>query len=307
MQVLLDVSRALSSSAHVRGRPRGHGAQGGRGVRHALLSDPRVRPRARRARRHGPSTTATTARATTASGVAIEARRDARRPRHPRGRRGRRRARVRPRACCRRRACSMEKWGEKTCLNVPLWFKGQPVGMMMLLETAEERHFTDDELDLARADRRAGGGGDRERTSLPHAQAEVRDRQAHRALQQPLPARAVWPKRSRAPVATSVPISLLIVDVDDFRRFTVAAGRQLANEAALDRHRHDPRASPRASRRAAPTSAAASSPCCCRTQPRRRGRRRPPSRPTRSTTTATGLHRHGAWGSPSACGVTSRR
>ena len=45
----------------------------------------------------------------------------------------------------------MERWGEKTCLNVPLLFEGAPVGELVLIEDARERHFDDDELALARA------------------------------------------------------------------------------------------------------------------------------------------------------------
>jgi diguanylate cyclase (GGDEF)-like protein len=46
---------------------------------------------------------------------------------------------------------SMEKWGEKSCLNVPLLFRGAPIGMMMLLETREERTFCEHDIELARA------------------------------------------------------------------------------------------------------------------------------------------------------------
>jgi len=46
---------------------------------------------------------------------------------------------------------SMEEWGEKTCLNVPLMFKGEPLGIMVLIESARERRFTEAELELAQA------------------------------------------------------------------------------------------------------------------------------------------------------------
>lgn len=45
---------------------------------------------------------------------------------------------------------SMEKYGEKTCLTVPLSFGGKPLGMLTLTETAAERVFTDAELEFAR-------------------------------------------------------------------------------------------------------------------------------------------------------------
>jgi GAF domain-containing protein len=46
---------------------------------------------------------------------------------------------------------SMEEWGEKTCLNVPLMFEDEPLGIMVLIETESERRFAEDELELARA------------------------------------------------------------------------------------------------------------------------------------------------------------
>ena len=43
----------------------------------------------------------------------------------------------------------MNEWGETTCLNAPLRFQGEPMGILMLLWTDEERRFTRDELDFA--------------------------------------------------------------------------------------------------------------------------------------------------------------
>jgi HD-GYP domain-containing protein (c-di-GMP phosphodiesterase class II)/transcriptional regulator with GAF, ATPase, and Fis domain len=45
---------------------------------------------------------------------------------------------------------SMDAWGEKTCLTVPLVFRGAALGLMELIETQRERRFTPDELELAR-------------------------------------------------------------------------------------------------------------------------------------------------------------
>jgi diguanylate cyclase (GGDEF)-like protein len=44
---------------------------------------------------------------------------------------------------------SMEDWGEKTCLSVPLYFGDQPLGMLVLIETECERQFSADEIALA--------------------------------------------------------------------------------------------------------------------------------------------------------------
>lgn len=45
---------------------------------------------------------------------------------------------------------SMTRWGEKTCLNVPLIFNEEPVGILCLVETRRERRFSDAELELVR-------------------------------------------------------------------------------------------------------------------------------------------------------------
>ena len=46
---------------------------------------------------------------------------------------------------------SMEKWGEKTCLTVPLVVGPETVGLLVLIETRAERHFTAEECELTRA------------------------------------------------------------------------------------------------------------------------------------------------------------
>ncbi len=44
---------------------------------------------------------------------------------------------------------SMLKWGEQTCLNVPLVLGGEMVGVLMFIETGRERRYLPDELQLA--------------------------------------------------------------------------------------------------------------------------------------------------------------
>jgi diguanylate cyclase (GGDEF)-like protein/excisionase family DNA binding protein len=46
---------------------------------------------------------------------------------------------------------SMERYGEKTCLNVPLKFGDEPLGILVLIETERERHFSPQELEFVRA------------------------------------------------------------------------------------------------------------------------------------------------------------
>ena len=45
---------------------------------------------------------------------------------------------------------SMERWGEKTCLSLPLRFGGATLGLLVICETERERRFTDEEMELAR-------------------------------------------------------------------------------------------------------------------------------------------------------------
>lgn len=44
---------------------------------------------------------------------------------------------------------SLTRWGERTCLNVPMVCRGEPLGVFMLSWTAQERILTHDELALA--------------------------------------------------------------------------------------------------------------------------------------------------------------
>lgn len=125
---------------------------------------------------------------------------------------------------------SMDKWDEKTCVNVPLWSKGQPVGMMMLLATEEERSFAADEIGLARAiGEQAAVAIENARLYRTLKQKSETDKLTglynSRYLRVRLNEEVARARRHE------VPISLLVLDLDDFRRFTVASGRQLANEA----------------------------------------------------------------------------
>jgi diguanylate cyclase (GGDEF)-like protein/excisionase family DNA binding protein len=51
---------------------------------------------------------------------------------------------------CPEALASMETWGEKTCVNVPLYFGDEPLGILVLIETERERVFTAGELALLR-------------------------------------------------------------------------------------------------------------------------------------------------------------
>ena len=72
---------------------------------------------------------------------------------------------------------SMEELGEKTVLNIPFIFESEPVGLMVLIETGAERHFTDDELELAR------GLGDQAAAAIRNAMAYRQKEEQGRRMQ----------------------------------------------------------------------------------------------------------------------------
>ena len=65
---------------------------------------------------------------------------------------------------------SMEEWGEKSCLSVPISFNDEPVGMLVLIETERERRFSAKEIDLAR------GLGEQAAAAIYHARLYSRER-----------------------------------------------------------------------------------------------------------------------------------
>ena len=72
---------------------------------------------------------------------------------------------------------SMTRFDEKTCLNVPLIFNDEPMGLLVLVETSRERHFSADEVELAR------GLGEQAAVAIRHAQLYRRqERQNQRLL-----------------------------------------------------------------------------------------------------------------------------
>ena len=70
---------------------------------------------------------------------------------------------------------SMEQWGEKACLNVPLIVEGERLGILVLIETERERTFGASEVELARA------LGEQAATSIRHARLYRRGERQNRA------------------------------------------------------------------------------------------------------------------------------
>jgi diguanylate cyclase (GGDEF)-like protein len=72
---------------------------------------------------------------------------------------------------------SMQQWGEHTCLNVPLVSEGEPMGILVLIQTRRERRFSKEEIELAR------GLGEQAAVAIRHARLYRRqERQNQRLL-----------------------------------------------------------------------------------------------------------------------------
>jgi diguanylate cyclase (GGDEF)-like protein len=124
-----------------------------------------------------------------------------------------------------------EKFGDKAYLNVPLMFNGQPVGLLVLIEKAHERHWTDDDVALAT------GLAEQAAVAIEHARLykRVQDQAItdgltglfnHRYFYERLEHEIARAKRY------ATPVSLLMIDLDDFKAFNDRNGH-LAGDAVL--------------------------------------------------------------------------
>ena len=71
---------------------------------------------------------------------------------------------------------SMERWGELSCLNVPLVYDCEPVGILVLNSTTRERHFGPQETELAK------GLGEQAAVAIRHAQLYRRQERGNKRL-----------------------------------------------------------------------------------------------------------------------------
>jgi GGDEF domain-containing protein len=119
--------------------------------------------------------------------------------------------------------------GELTSLNVPLINKGVPLGLMRLIETREERHFTEGEIELAR------GIGEQaalafQNASLYRALQEQADTDGltglcnHRHFRERLYEEFVRARRY------NLPLTMLMIDIDDFKSFNDDYGHLIGDE-----------------------------------------------------------------------------
>ena len=128
-------------------------------------------------------------------------------------------------------AAEMDRWGEKSNLDGPLEFGGRVIGVLGIVESRSCRRYTDDEKRLfaqlsvlaAIAIHNADVFADLERLSITD---DLTDLYNHRYFY----------RRLRQEVARArrydLPLSLLIIDIDDFKRYNDRFGHR-AGDAVL--------------------------------------------------------------------------
>ena len=125
----------------------------------------------------------------------------------------------------------MERGGEKTLVNVPFRFQGEALGMLVLIETEAERRFTEDELAflLAFAEQVAIAFNNARLYTTIEALATVDGLTGlanHRTFYERLEQELARARRY------DTPVSLLMIDIDDFKVLNDTWGHQ-AGDAVL--------------------------------------------------------------------------
>jgi PleD family two-component response regulator len=123
----------------------------------------------------------------------------------------------------------MESTGEKTLVNVPFRFQGEALGMLVLVETECERGFTDDELAFLKAfgEQVAIAFNNARLYATIEAQATVDGLTGlanHRTFYERLGQELARARRY------GTPVSLLMIDIDDFKGLNDTWGHQAGDE-----------------------------------------------------------------------------
>jgi GAF domain-containing protein len=124
-----------------------------------------------------------------------------------------------------------DKYGDRAYLNVPLVFNGQPVGVLVLVEKDQERHWPPDEVALAI------GLAEQAAVAIEHARLykRVQDQAVTDGLTGLFNHRHFY-ERLEHEIARArryaTPVSLLMIDLDDFKAFNDRNGH-LAGDAVL--------------------------------------------------------------------------
>jgi GAF domain-containing protein len=128
---------------------------------------------------------------------------------------------------------SFEEFGDKAYLNVPLVFNDVPYGVLVLVERERERRFTPAELELAQA------LADQAAVAIEHARLyRISEQRAitdgltglynHRYFYERLGQEVARAKRY------DTPVSLLLIDIDDFKAYNDSRGHVAGDEVLRD-------------------------------------------------------------------------
>ena len=117
----------------------------------------------------------------------------------------------------------MEEFGEQTLLTVPLSSRGEILGLLVLIEDERERVFTDEELDFMAA------FGEQVTLVLTTARSATTDGLTglanHRVFYERLGQELARAQRY------GTPVSLLMIDIDDFKELNDTYGHPAGDEA----------------------------------------------------------------------------
>ena len=117
----------------------------------------------------------------------------------------------------------MEEFGEQTLLNVPLRSRGDALGLLVLIENERERVFSDEEIDFM------GAFGEQVALALATARSATTDGLTglanHRVFYERLGQELARARRY------GTPVSLLMIDIDDFKELNDTHGHPAGDEA----------------------------------------------------------------------------